>query len=164
MPGPATFPVAFALKFILIGMVVSSIGFCGGLCYFIRTGRLSIQHVAAVKVVPSAMLGTHLVVLDPLLVNLSGDGGSSYLRLSLALRVADMSAKDSGAKDGRSNDDAVAALRDTTLTVLGQQTADDLLATGGKERLKLELKRSLAKNNGSLKITNLFFTDFLVQR
>jgi len=58
----------------------------------------------------------------------------------------------------------MAAIRDTVLTVLGLQTADDLLAPDGKERLKLELKKSLAEHNGNLKIAELFFTDFLVQR
>lgn len=122
------------------------------------------MRAAAVKAAPPDMVETHLMVLDPLLVNLSGDGGNSYLRLSLVLQVVNASTKGSATKDGVSKDDSMASIRDTALTVLGRQTADDLLAADGKERLKLELKKSLAEHNGNLKVTELFFTDFLVQR
>jgi flagellar FliL protein len=50
------------------------------------------------------------------------------------------------------------------LTVVGQQTADNLLAANGKERLKAALKSALAEHNANLKVTDLFLTDFLVQR
>lgn len=108
---------------------------------------------------------THLMVLDPLLVNLADEGGAAYLRLSLVLRVTDTAArKDSKARVDKSDDATVDAVRDTALTVLGRQTSDSLLVPDGKERLKTELKRSMAQHNPSMKITDLFFTDFLVQR
>jgi flagellar FliL protein len=110
------------------------------------------------------------MVLDPLLVNLADTGGSSYLKIALTLRVAevadktDAKKKDEKAKDDKSSDEAVAAVRDTVLTVLGRQTADGLLTTDGKEHLKAELKAALAKQNPDLKVMDVFFTDFLVQR
>ena len=72
--------------------------------------------------------------------------------------------KDEKSKDDKVADDAGAAVRDTVLTVLGRQTADSLLATDGKEHLKSELKAALAEHNRDLKVTDVFFTDFLVQR
>jgi flagellar FliL protein len=110
------------------------------------------------------------VVLEPLLVNLADAGGSSYLRVSLTLRVSDMTdtkgakANDEKSKADKSADDAVAAVRDTVLTVLGRQTADGLLAVDGKEHLKSELKAALGERNSDLKVKDVFFTDFLVQR
>jgi flagellar protein FliL len=103
-------------------------------------------------------------------VNLADAGGSSYLRVALTLRVADVidkkGAKATGekGKDVRGAEDAVAAVRDTGLTVLGRQTADGLLAADGKEHLKTELKVALAQHNADLKVKDVFFTDFLVQR
>jgi len=163
VPGPAKFSVKFALSFVLAGIFISAMGFGGVLYHLVRTGRLITRKVAT-SAAPSVMAGTHPIVLDPLLVNLSGDGGNSYLRLSLVLEVVNSSAKGGATKDGISKDDSMAAIRDTVLTVLGLQTADDLLAADGKERLKLELKKSLAEHNRNLKVTELFFTDFLVQR
>ena len=58
----------------------------------------------------------------------------------------------------------MAAVRDTVLTVLGRQTADGLLAADGKEHLKAELKSAIAEHNPDLKVKDVFFTDFLVQR
>ena len=59
---------------------------------------------------------------------------------------------------------SVAEVRDTVLAVLGRQTADGLLAADGKGRLKVELKAALAEHNRDLKVMDVFFTDFLVQR
>ena len=44
------------------------------------------------------------------------------------------------------------------------QTADGLLAINGKEHLKDELKKAFAEHNADLKVMDVFFTDFLVQR
>jgi len=110
------------------------------------------------------------MVLEPLLVNLADAGSSSYLRIALTLRVADVIEKriakgdNEKNKDDKSSDDSVAAVRDTVLAVLGRQTADGLLASDGKERLKAELKAALAEHNAELKVKDVFFTDFLVQR
>ncbi len=90
--------------------------------------------------------------------------------LDLTLRVADAVSKDNEKVkkekpgDSKSSRDADAAVRDTALAVLGRQTADDLLAVDGKERLKAELKAAIAEHNRDLKVTDLFFTEFLVQR
>jgi flagellar FliL protein len=117
-----------------------------------------------------ALTSTRAMVLEPLLVNLADAGGSSYLRVALTLRVADVVDKrgakdnDEKSKNDKGTDDAVAAVRDTVLTVLGRQTADGLLAMGGKEHLKTELKAALAEHNADLKVKDVFFTDFLVQR
>ena len=72
----------------LIGAVIASIGFGGGFYYLLRSGRLSIKGRVA-KAAPVAAANTHLVALDPLLVNLADAGGSAYLRLSMTLQVED---------------------------------------------------------------------------
>ncbi len=108
-------------------------------------------------------------MLDSLLVNLADNGGSAYLRVGMTLRVADVAEKSGAKKDDKAVDnkmskDAEAAVRDTALTVLGRQTSEGLLAPDGKEKLKAELKAAMAKHNADLKIEDLFFTEFLVQR
>ena len=162
---PALLSVISLLLSVVAGAVIAALGIGGTLYHLVRSGRLSMQGISVAKVEPAAPAETHLMVLDPLLVNLADEGGTAYLRLSLVLRVVDVAAKkDSKTKVDKSDDAAVDAVRDTALTVLGRQTSDSLLAPDGKERLKTELKRSLSQHNPNLKVADLFFTDFLVQR
>jgi flagellar FliL protein len=137
--------------------------------YLSRTGRLPMQGATqrTEAVVPIA---THAMALEPLLVNLADAGGNSYLRLALTLRVVEVTdqksakARDEKGKHEKDTAEAVAAVRDTVLVVLGRQTAAGLLAADGKEHLKTELKAALAEHNADLKVADVFFTDFLVQR
>jgi flagellar FliL protein len=81
----------------------------------------------------------------------------------MTLNVADPA--DAPAKEEKSaNKEADAALRDTALTVLGKQTSQALLVADGKELLKKELKAAFTVHNPELKVTDLFITEFLVQR
>jgi len=163
--GPTRRRVTSALIAMLIGAAIASLGFGGVLYYFARLGRLPKQWSAAGRAPAPIVSQTHLMALEPLLVNLADEGGSTYLRLSLTLQVVDTDEKKaSSTKDKESADDAVAAVRDTALTVTGRETANNLLATDGKERLKAELRKALAEHNSDLKVKQMFFTDFLVQR
>ena len=169
-PEAATFPLVPLLIAVVIGVVIATLGFGGVVYYLVHTGRLPMQGGAAQKTEAIAPAATHVMVLEPLLVNLADAGGSSYLRVALTLRVADAADKKGTKANGEKNkddkgiDDGVAAVRDTVLTVLGRQTADGLLAADGKEHLKAELKSALAEHNADLKVKDVFFTDILVQR
>jgi flagellar protein FliL len=170
VPAAPKVPVVPLLIAVVVGVVIATLGVGGVVYYFVRAGRLPMQGGAAQKAETVAPITTHGMVLDPLLVNLADAGGSSYLRVALTLRVADVvdkkgvKAKDEKSRDDKGVDEAVAAVRDTVLTVLGRQTADGLLAADGKEHLKTELKAALAEHNADLKVMDVFFTDFLVQR
>jgi flagellar protein FliL len=164
---PARFPVVPLLIAVVAGVLIAALSVGGIVFYLARTGKLPLQRGAAAKAETPMQVTTHAIVLEPLLVNLADAGGTSYLRVSLTLRVADAAEKkDAKPKEEKSKDgdEAMAAVRDTTLMVLGRQTADGLLTTDGKEQLKAELKAALTKHNTDLKVTDIFFTDFLVQR
>jgi len=169
-PTEAKVPVLPLLIAVVVGVVIATLGVGGVAYYLVHTGRLPMQAGVAQKTEAAIPAATHAMVFEPLLVNLADPSGSAYLRVALTLRVADAAdkkgakAKDEKSKDDKGADDAVAAVRDTLLTVLGRQTSDGLLAADGKEHLKVELKAALAEHNGDLKVTDVFFTDFLVQR
>jgi flagellar protein FliL len=161
------FPVVPLLIAVLGGALIAALGLGGVVYYLLRSGKLPMAGASAGKGEPAAPAATHAMVLEPMLVNLADAGGSSYLRLALTLRVADVvDKKGSKAKEEKAKDasEAVAAVRDTTLTVLGHQTAEGLMAADGKEHLKAELKSALAEHDPDLKVIDVFFTDFLVQR
>jgi flagellar FliL protein len=163
----AKVPVVPLLIAVVVGIVIATLGVGGLIYYLAHIGRLPTLGGAAQKAEAVAPAATHAMELEPLLVNLADAGGSSYLRMSLTLRVADAPEKKANnekKKDEKGTDESVAAVRDTVLTVLGRQTADSLLAADGKARLKTELKSALAEHNADLKVIDVFFTDFLVQR
>jgi flagellar FliL protein len=166
----AKFPVVPLLLAIVAGVVIATLGVGGVAYYLAHTGRLPMQGGSVQKMETPVQVTTHAMVLEPLLVNLADAGGSSYLRVALTLRIADgtdkkgAKAKDEESKDGRNSEEVAAAVRDTVLTVLGRQTADGLLVADGKEHLKAELKTALAEHNAELKVVDVYFTDFLVQR
>jgi flagellar FliL protein len=169
-PIAAKIPVVPLLIAVVLGVVIAVLGVGGVVYYLAHTGRLPMQGRMPQKIEVDTPFTTHAMVLEPLLVNLADAGGSSYLRIALTLRVADIAdkkgakAKDEKSKDEKAGDEDGAAVRDTVLTVLGQQTADGLLAADGKAHLKAELKKALAEHNANLKVMDVFFTDFLVQR
>jgi flagellar FliL protein len=106
------------------------------------------------------------MVLDPILVNLADSSGGAYLRVGVTLAVPDK-----GAVKGEKDDESKAveketnpSVRDTVLTVLGRQTSEDLLGPDGKDRLKRELKKAIAERNAEIRVSDIFFTEFLVQR
>ncbi len=121
------------------------------------------------KIEPPGPSTTRAVVMEPMLVNLADGGGGAYLRAGITLRVTDAAEKNGAKKDEKAAEskmskDAEAAVRDTALAVLGRQTSEELLAADGKEKLKAELKAAMAEHNADLKVEDLFFTEFLVQR
>jgi flagellar FliL protein len=171
VPEAAKIPVVPLLIAVVVGVVIATLGVGAVVYYLARTGRLPMLGRTAQKVEVDVPVTAHLMVLEPLLVNLADASGSSYLRIAMTLRIADVAdKKDPKAKDekskenNRTGDEDGAAARDTVLTVLGQQNADGLLAADGKAHLKAELKKALTEHNADLKVMDVFFTDFLVQR
>ncbi len=168
---PVKLPIVSLLIAVVLGVVVATLGVGGIVYYLARSGRLPMQGGAAAKAEPVGLTATHAMVLEPLLVNLADSGGNAYLRVGLTLRVADVAdkrgakSKDEKSSDGKGGKDVdAAAVRDTALMVLGRQTSEGLLSVDGKERLKAELNAAMAEHNADLKVTDMFFTEFLVQR
>ena len=169
-PATAKIPLVPLLAAVVVGVVIATIGVSAVMYYLLHAGRLPMKSSMEKKTESTVSAPTKAVVLEPFLVNLSTSGGSSYLRLSLTLRVADAGekkdakAKEEKSESDKSSDESEAAIRDTVLTVLGRQNADELLAVDGKDHLKTAVKAALVEHNPHLKVTDVFFTDFLVQR
>ncbi len=125
----------------------------------------SIEEAADAKG-PEALPASHVLALEPMVVNLSDADGRSYLRASISLRVAD-EAKPKAKEESKADKPDVgasAALRDTTLSVLGAQTAGVLLASGGLDALKKKLRQTYALENRDTHVLDVYVTDLLVQR
>lgn len=157
--------------------VIASVGALGGAgFYLVKSGKLSLgggatKVEAAEKAEPAK---TKLVALDPLLVNLADAGGHAYLRVGIVLREEEpealKSAKGKEVKEEKPEkgkvviNEADVMMRDVALSVVGHETADTLLAQDGKEGLKEELKKAMKERMPEVKLLDVMFTEFLVQR
>lgn len=142
---------------------------CGGAAYLIRSGKLAAATGAAAApvVVVTAPPPSHVLALEPMIVNLSDEGGRSYLRATITLRIKD-EAKAESAKEEKKNpkepDATAVELRDNTLAVLSRQTSESLLSATGREDLKKQLEVEYKQHVPDVSVLDVFFTDFLVQR
>jgi len=96
------------------------------------------------------------LALDPFVVNLDGTGQRAYLRISITLGL-------SKTLSHKKDDLPIAPLRDAILAVLSSEQPDQLLASEGKEKLKVDLLRALQERAPQLGVENVYFTEFLVQ-
>ena len=173
-PAAAKLPIVPLIIAMFLAVVLGAGAVGGGIFYMIKSGKLGVGGgVAKVEAHEVEVPKTHQLVLEPILVNLADDGGHSYLRVGITMSILDdvpvkgekkkeEKAPEKGAPKGPT--EAETAARDTVLTVLGQQNAETLLETDGKDVLKTKLKAALAAHNPTLKLSELFFTEFLVQR
>jgi flagellar FliL protein len=171
-PSQAFLPLVVAVMVAVLAAVVLLIG---ASFFLLKTGRLTLpapsQDIAkAAASVPEEVAATHAMTLEPMVANLADADGKAFLRIGLTLRIfdgaskKDEKAKEEKPKEAKGPNEAEAAVRDISLEVLGGQTSELLLAADGKESLKTALKLALAKRDPSLKVADIFFTEFLVQR
>lgn len=146
---------------VLIAIAITA----SGAWYLARSGRL--QAAAASSIAAESKKQqpekTHAMVLDPLLVNLSDPEGQAYLKVSITLLIIDEEKKGKE-EDKEYSTSATAAARDAVLGVAAAQTSNMLLAADGKEHLKQQIKQAITHQVPYLKVTDVLFTDFLVQR
>ncbi len=185
VPAPAA---KVGLVSILIAVVLSTVvalAAVGGVGFWLfKSGKLSPvaaanspagataaeKGKAAAEQQPAELPPSHVLALDPMVVNLSDSGGRSYLRASISLRIAEEALpkgekkKEEGSKADKPDPGVSAALRDTTLAILGEQTSDLLLQTGGLDTLKKKLRQTYALQNREIHVLDVYVTDFLVQR
>lgn len=167
----ASGPGMMSMMLAAVAAGVIAVAGCGGVVLWLaKSGRLGLP--SGVPKVEAATIAepakTHLVALDPLLVNLADEGGHGYLRVGLSLRVEDKppvkGAKAEEPAKGKPVNEFEADERDAALSVMGRETATELLAPEGKESLKLALHKALTQRVPEVKVTEVLFTEFLVQR
>ena len=178
---PAAAPVPAAgnnnkMMFIMMGvMVVLLLGGMGGL-YFMMKGNAKAADSAEVadkgdkehgkdkakeKGDSPKASAIYVGFEPPFVVNFPGDGAVKFLQLTVQIMTREATVE----HEIKGNDPAI---RDALLTLFGQQTADKLATTEGKEHLRtdaLEAVRKVIKAEGGEadKIEAVYFTSFVMQ-
>jgi flagellar FliL protein len=174
MAETAKVPLVPLVLAMVVAVVLAVGGLGGAAFYMVKSGKLAMPggppkvEAATVPEVPKK----HEVAMEPLLVNLADEGGHAYLRVTMTLSVFDPPVvkgekpkeepKPEKGKGPVIEHDA--ELRDAAISVIGADTADQLLAPDGKEKLKQSLRAAITKSVPEMKLSDLFFTEFLVQR
>ena len=100
-----------------------------------------------------------LLSLEPFVVNLADRGGSRFLRASIRVIVE----SPEHAEHVQKNDIALMRVRSTILELLTQQTADRLVTVEGKTALRHAIAEHLEPVLDDTKVTDVLFSDFVVQ-
>lgn len=105
----------------------------------------------------SGSKGSSLVyAVQDIVVNPAGTGGSRFLSASFAVEV-----QASGLKDEMEKKDAM--VRDALITILSSKTVPQLTDPKQKEIVRYQIKKRLQQLLNSEAITNVYFTDFVLQ-
>ena len=141
-------------------LLVLTIGLAAG--FFMMWSKLSTLNAVGNTAVAaqngqaqSATLGP-LFSLDTFIVNLADAGRSRYLRVTMDLELADSS--DAGKLTER-----LPQIRDSILMILPSKQFDDIAGMEGKIALRDEILGKLNSLFGNEVVTNIFFTEFVVQ-
>lgn len=99
--------------------------------------------------------------LEPFVVNLADPESDRFLRVGI-----DLGLDRELAEHDRAGQNAlpIARIRDTILMILTTCSADTLTAPAGKVKLKDELTQALREQVPMLRVQEVYFTEFLVQR
>jgi flagellar FliL protein len=99
---------------------------------------------------------TPVHLLENLVLNPAGSGGSRFLLLTVAMEVGSAKA----AEDFKNRD---AELRDIILTSLGTKSVDELTDISKREAFKKELHTAVTARFGKKAVKSLYFPQFVVQ-
>jgi flagellar protein FliL len=100
-----------------------------------------------------------VMALDPFTVNLADKETPRFLRLTIGLVVDDRDTIDELKKDALKQ----ARLRSSLLELLAQQSAEHLTSPDGKNELKHAIAERATEALKPLKVTDVLFSDFVVQ-
>jgi flagellar FliL protein len=149
------------IMFLLIAvMLVLTIGLAAG--FFMMWGKLSDMNSTANAAVSTeaeqsqtAQLGT-LFSLETFIVNLADVERNRYLRVTMDLELVESS-------DTAKLDDRLPQVRDRILMILPSKTFEEIASVEGKTVLRNEIIGKLNSLFPKEVVTNIFFTEFVVQ-
>jgi len=147
---------------ILIGSIAVLLVLVAGLTiwaypYLMGNGEsaASSEEEAAPESAPKQVKAT--MALDPFLVNLADKDGVRFVKATFLLGLEEK-------LDANSQSDvAVAAMRDSIISLLSTKTAEQILTPQGKDKLREEILAQVGEKNPGARILEVYIVDFVVQ-
>jgi flagellar FliL protein len=107
--------------------------------------KKGVEHVKAV------------LALDPFLVNLADEQEVRFLKASFQLGLAQDPSEDAR------NSVVIAAIRDSIISLLSSKTAEQILTSQGKEKLREEIRVRVNSISPKLRVLDVYIVDFVIQ-
>lgn len=145
--------IALALVILLLA------GGGGGAYWFLFRGAEAQAAEAGAGAEPDAPAPTGVVPLEPFVVNLADPGVSRFLRVTLALVVAD----EEQAKHLEEEGVARMRIRSAILELLSQKQSSELVTPEGKAALKKSIAEVVKHAAHDLEVPDVLFAEFIVQ-
>ena len=146
---------------LVVFLILVMIGMCGGI-FMIWTKLTALEARANNTVIQSGQdqeaqqaPGT-IFPLDTFIVNLADEGGKRYLRITMDLELTAETVVDDLRK-------RLPQMRDSILVVLPSKRFEDIRTVEGKASLRNEIIANLNGLFGHESISNIYFTEFVVQ-
>lgn len=95
--------------------------------------------------------------LDPFLVNLADIDQVRFLKATFQLGIGEEPKEESAANV------AEAAMRDSIISLLSSKTAEQILTTQGKDKLREEIRARINRISPEMKVVEVYIVDFVVQ-
>jgi len=113
------------------------------------------ETTAGTDAAEAALLGP-IFVLEPFIVNLAGDNGRRFLKITMDLELGEVKLKEELER-------RLPQVRDTILVLLSSKTYEDIESVQGKFKLREEITSRVNSYLQSGKVKKIYFTEFVVQ-
>jgi flagellar protein FliL len=152
------------LVLIIVGVVVLALLVGGGIAgYFLliapkgkHAGKAEAKKEQAGEAKGESKEGGPMQALEPFVVNLTDSEGTRYLKVVMQLELGSEEVKAELEKK-------MPQIRDEIIMLLSSKSFDDLSTSPGKRSLKRSIIESVNKYLTGGKVTNVFFSDFVIQ-
>ncbi len=98
----------------------------------------------------------HIYKMDPFIVNLNDPEKLRYLKIKMEFESSE-------SKPNEEFEKRLPQLRDTILGVLSRKNSSEILDSGGKDKLRQEMKERLNAFLTAFQIQNIYFSEFVIQ-
>jgi len=143
-------------KLIWIIVAAANVALIGGGAFFFLSRKPAAEPAAAHAAPSEAAAAGPMLKLDPFVANLNEPDGNRYLKVTLAVEMADELALAAADKQ-------LTKLRDAVLMFLSSLGVTDTQGVEGKEEIRKELITRSKKLLGEQAVKGVFYTEFVLQ-